>query len=278
MERKKVNAVIKGTENLKYDQGYETFFTEYLATGRNNGFPLTDDVKALADRLCPDNTNPMKNMRALFDEVSSYLHYRNPKNKDIRSSVNDDEPVDRSKHRLDLIVEEHKQGNLNNHVDSSTAGSSEHCLQKKGGGCTDLHTLLVTMARYKGIPSRIQFGSRLPNAGGEVVYGEDKIPGYRCIVEFYAPGFGWVPIDAAQAGNSSVNSKGEELPNAKEIRDSYFSGMDNKRVSFFEGRNVKLATGNPDEEGPQVNLFIGAYALVDQKPHKGFLRTMKVGK
>lgn len=139
---------------------------------------------------------------------------------------------------------------------SSQQGDATYCLANGGGACTDMHSLFCALARARGIPTRFCFGSLL-KAQNE---GKELDPGYRCWVLFFVPNYGWVPADMAAANL------------APEKKESYFGGLDSRRVLFSRGRNLDLA---PKQDGPPVNLFIRAYVEVDGKPYTAFDRTLK---
>jgi transglutaminase-like putative cysteine protease len=75
-------------------------------------------------------------------------------------------------------------------------GAAEDCMKNGGGCCTDLHSLFIAMARSQGIPARLQFGYRLKSEKE----GTDYDPSYRCWVEYFLPGSGWVPTDNRRRG------------------------------------------------------------------------------
>lgn len=138
---------------------------------------------------------------------------------------------------------------------SSQEGDAAYCLLNGGGACTDMHSLFIALARARGIPTRIDFGSLLP----EKNEGKTVNPGYRCWVLFFVPGYGWVPSDMAAANL------------APETQNFYFGGLDARRVLFSRGRDLTLT---PKQNGPPVNLFIGAYVEVNGKPYKDFTRRL----
>ena len=179
-------------------------------------------MKALADRLCGSETNVVRQARRLYDYV-----------------------VDNNQHYSKSPTA----------PKSSSQGDAEYCLANGGGACTDLHSLFGALARARGIPTRICFGSLLkaPNEG------KAMDPGYRCWVLFFVPGYGWTPADLAAANL------------APEKKDFYFGGLDARRVLFSRGRDLTLA---PKQDGPPVNLFIRAYVEVDGVPYTGFDRTL----
>ena len=69
------------------------------------------------------------------------------------------------------------------------------------GKCADLNALFVALARAQGIPSRDVYGVRV--AGSGLGYkslgreGGDITSAQHCRAEFYASGYGWIPVDPA---------------------------------------------------------------------------------
>jgi len=127
-------------------------------------------------------------------------------------------------------------------------GAAEDCLVQKGGCCTDLHSLFIAMARARGIPARLEFGYRLQakNAGKEVD------PGYRCWVEYFVPGSGWVASDIVVADGQTI-----------EQREEWFDRLDADRIWCSRGRNYDLV---PRQSGPRINTMIIGYAEIDGRP------------
>lgn len=183
---------------------------------------VTPDMIALADKICGPEQNVVRQARLLFDwVVDNTNHYSRP-----------------------------------NAPKSSGKGSAAYCISEKGGSCTDMHALFISMARARGIPTRLQFGSLLKPANE----GKAMDPGYRCWIEYFVPNYGWVSADLAAANTNPTK------------RDFYFSGLDERRIRFIEGRDLELC---PRQEGPRLNLLISAYVEVDGKPHTTFKRVLK---
>ena len=126
-------------------------------------------------------------------------------------------------------------------------GDAENCLAQGGGCCTDLHSLFIALARAREIPARLQMGYRLQakNAGKEVD------PGYRCWVEYYLPGYGWVCADIVEA--DAPDGLGPKR---------WFTGLTERRVWLNEGREFLL---NPRPAGGRVNTMSIGYAEIDGK-------------
>jgi hypothetical protein len=127
-------------------------------------------------------------------------------------------------------------------------GAAEDCLANGGGCCTDLHSLFIAMARSQGIPARIQFGYRL-NAQKEDT---DYDPSYRCWVEYYLPGSGWVPTDivVADAGESDARAKS-------------YGTLDARRVWLWQGRSLELS---PKQAGAPIETMLCGWAEIDGRP------------
>jgi transglutaminase-like putative cysteine protease len=127
-------------------------------------------------------------------------------------------------------------------------GSAEDCMAQGGGCCTDLHSLFIALARSQGIPARLQFGYRLTAANEGKV---DADPGYRCWVEYFLPGRGWVPTDIVVADSGDAAG-----------RTSAWGTLDDRRVWLWEGRGFTLA---PAQTGGPIQTMIVGYAEVDGK-------------
>ena len=174
---------------------------------------VTPEIEAMARKAIGGEAGPAVQMRKLLEFVASYAdHYSKDKTKP-----------------------------------TCGIGDAGDCMANLGGCCTDLHSLYVAMARSVGLPTRMQFGYRLlaKNEGKEVD------PGYRCWVESFLPGYGWVPADIVEA-----DAEGGD----KEL---WFNGLSERRLWLNEGREFVL---NPEQSGPRVNTMIMGYAEIDGVP------------
>jgi transglutaminase-like putative cysteine protease len=115
-------------------------------------------------------------------------------------------------------------------------GDTERACDIRKGNCTDFHSLFMSLARAKGIPSRFVIGFPMTAPNGADV---GVVKGYHCWAEFW-DGKGWMPIDASDA---SKNPK---------LADYLFGNLDAERVQFTVGRDLELTppTGEP------LNYFI----------------------
>jgi transglutaminase-like putative cysteine protease len=123
-------------------------------------------------------------------------------------------------------------------------GSSEDCLDHGGGCCTDLHSLFIAMARARGIAARMQYGYRLLDAKE----GPEFDPGYRCWVEYFIPGAGWVPTDIVAADNA-----GAEHPYR-------WASLSPYRVWLWEGRSFELT---PPAKAGRIDTMLCGWAEID---------------
>jgi hypothetical protein len=124
-------------------------------------------------------------------------------------------------------------------------GSAQDCLAHGGGCCTDLHSLFIAAARAAKIPARMQYGYRLNAAKENTEYD----PSYRCWVEFYLPGSGWVPTDivVADAGDASA-------------RKQFYGMLDARRVWLWEGRGLELV---PRQASAPIETMSCGWAEID---------------
>lgn len=127
-------------------------------------------------------------------------------------------------------------------------GDAEACLAQGGGCCTDLNSLFVALARARGIPARLNMGYRLPEENS----GQWVDPGYRCWVEYYVPGYGWISADVVEA--DAPDGKGH-------VR--WLTGLTPRRVWLNQGRQFRFADAKSTTPVNHMNI---AYAEIDGKP------------
>jgi transglutaminase-like putative cysteine protease len=130
-------------------------------------------------------------------------------------------------------------------------GDSERFCDVKRGNCTDFHSAFMALARSEGIPVRFSIGFPLKADR------EGSVPGYHCWVEFWAPGQGWVPVDASDAAKTKEPVKKAYL----------FGNLDADRFDITTGRDLTLS---PPQKDGLLNFFIYPYVEVDGK---AFLET-----
>jgi len=208
---------------------------------------VNDQVKAISAQITGGETNPILAARKLYDWTLQNIDYW----------VKDPD-----------------------HLKASPVGSTEYCLGKKTGNCTDFHSLFASLSIAAGIPARMIYGSLLkPTLNGMAVDGS-----YHCWIEFYAPQVGWIPLDASLANIygkpfdlTDKNKNLVELTTAtgyhgldKSKIDYYFGNIDDRRVVWSMGRDLMMQPAQDD--GP-VNSLPKAYVEVDGKSSTDFTRT-----
>ncbi|MBC8017335.1 MAG: transglutaminase domain-containing protein [Verrucomicrobia bacterium] len=139
-------------------------------------------------------------------------------------------------------------------------GTGDVCalLNKPGGKCADIHSVFVALARAAGVPAREVFGIRMGKKERE-----DVTTWQHCWAEFYLPGYGWVPVDAADVRKAML-TENLKLSDAKtaEYRAYFWGGIDPYRVKLSVGRDMIL---NPPQPGEPVNYLMYPFARVGGK-------------
>jgi len=132
-------------------------------------------------------------------------------------------------------------------------GDALYACNIRKGNCTDFHSLFIAQARALGVPARFIMGLPLPENKTE-----GTIAGYHCWAEFFLSDKGWIPIDASEAS---------KFPEKKE---QFFGGLDEHRIAFTLGRDIKL----PDSAAEPLNYFIYPYVEIDGLSHKNIQPTL----
>ena len=125
-----------------------------------------------------------------------------------------------------------------------------------GGKCGDLNALFVGLARSVGIPARDIYGVRVAKsrygyaslgANAEVIS-----KAQHCRAEFYAEGYGWIPVDPADVrkvvleeppGNLALNDA-----KVRAARERLFGSWEMNWLAYNYAHDVKL----PGSNGPQI--------------------------
>ncbi|HYB73016.1 MAG TPA: transglutaminase domain-containing protein [Candidatus Sulfotelmatobacter sp.] len=212
-------------------------FAKYLEA--NKYVVIDDEIRKLADQIVGNETNPVRMARKLYDWVLENVDYwvKDPKNKK-----------------------------------ASPVGSTTYCLQFRTGNCTDFESLWASLARAKGIPTQIVYGSFLKPD----LRAQDQDQSYHCWAEFYAPGLGWVHHDVAVAdlyeGDYPITAENERLVRLTASDgtfgkdpakvDYYFGNLDERRVVWSRNRDLTMS---PKQDGEPVNALPKAYVEVDGK-------------
>ena len=115
-----------------------------------------------------------------------------------------------------------------------------------GGKCADINAVFVALARSAGIPARDVYGIRIADsARGYKSLGKsgDITKAQHCRAEFYASGYGWMPVDPAdvrkvileETGGLAVND-----PKVLAIRDYLFGNWEMNWMAYNYDHDLLL--------------------------------------
>ncbi|MCY1200509.1 hypothetical protein D9M72_119400 [compost metagenome] len=115
------------------------------------------------------------------------------------------------------------------------------------GKCADINSLFVALARASGIPARDAYGLRV--ADSELGYKSlgkagDVTKAQHCRAEFYAAGYGWIPVDPADVRKVMLEEPPGELPltdaKVRAARVMLFGAWEMNWVAYNHGHDVVL--------------------------------------
>jgi transglutaminase-like putative cysteine protease len=113
-----------------------------------------------------------------------------------------------------------------------------------GGKCADINAMFVGLARAVGIPARDVYGIRVaPSALGYASLGaaSDNISkAQHCRAEFFAQGYGWVPVDPGDVRKVIL----EEPPGRLELDDRRVIAARNRLFGSWEMNWLAYNTGH----------------------------------
>jgi transglutaminase-like putative cysteine protease len=179
---------------------------------------VDDKTRILAHKIVGAETNMLNQARQIYDYVVSTLTY--------------------------------------DAAQQSWKGSTEHALVCSVGNCNDIHALFISLCRSLGIPARLVLGQALePPAPGQE---SCELCGYHCWSEFFAPGLGWVPVDASCA--CKYGTRG------------LFGNLEMNHIAWSVGRDIQL---QPTQQGEPILFFAGPYAEADGRPHLKIRRSVR---
>ena len=175
------------------------------------------------------------------------------------------DPVAQGKAMFDWVVE-------NTQYDPQSAGCGSGDVNamldsgRLAGKSADIALLFVGMCRSMGIPARPVFGMRIDYSrlfGGLGMTGNLR-QSQHCRAEFYAPGYGWIPVDPADVRKAILD---ERLTSADSklvvLRKLLFGFWEMNWIGFNAAQDVELrgATGKslPFLIFPQVKTAEGQF-------------------
>ena len=124
---------------------------------------------------------------------------------------------------------------------------------RMGGKSADIALLFVTLCRSMGLPARPVFGlridySRLFTGLGVSGAGADLSQAQHCRAEFYAPGYGWIPVDPADVRKASLDERlGNADPKRVVLKKLLFGFWEMNWIGFNAAQDVELrgTSGKP---------------------------------
>jgi transglutaminase-like putative cysteine protease len=128
-----------------------------------------------------------------------------------------------------------------------------------GGKCADISALFVALSRAAGVPARDAYGIRVADSQlGYKSLGKagDITKAQHCRAEFYAEGYGWVPVDPADVRKVML----EEPPGNRTMDDAMvrasrvmlFGGWEMNWVAYNHGHDITL----PGSKQPAVPFLM----------------------
>ncbi|MGH8680080.1 MAG: transglutaminase-like domain-containing protein [Burkholderiales bacterium] len=125
-----------------------------------------------------------------------------------------------------------------------------------GGKCGDLNAMFVGLARSVGVPARDVYGVRVaPSEYGYKSLGvgsPNVTRAQHCRAEFFAAGYGWVPVDPADVRKVVLEEPPGKLavndPKVEAARKRLFGSWEMNWLAYNMGHDVKL----PNSSGPKL--------------------------
>jgi transglutaminase-like putative cysteine protease len=125
-----------------------------------------------------------------------------------------------------------------------------------GGKCGDLNAMFVGLARSIGVPARDVYGVRVARSEhgyASLGVGSPTVTrAQHCRAEFYAAGYGWVPVDPADVRKVVLEEPPGKLaiddPKVTAARKRLFGSWEMNWLAYNMGHDVKL----PNASGPKL--------------------------
>jgi transglutaminase-like putative cysteine protease len=125
-----------------------------------------------------------------------------------------------------------------------------------GGKCGDLNAMFVGLARSAGLPARDIYGVRVaPSKHGYKSLGAGSpniTKAQHCRAEFYAEGYGWVPVDPADVRKVILEEPPGKLaiddPKVAAARKRLFGSWEMNWLAYNMGHDISL----PGSSGPKL--------------------------
>jgi transglutaminase-like putative cysteine protease len=125
-----------------------------------------------------------------------------------------------------------------------------------GGKCGDLNAMFVGLARSVGVPARDVYGVRVARSEhgyASLGVGSPNVTrAQHCRAEFFAAGYGWVPVDPADVRKVVLEEPPGKLavndPKVEAARKRLFGAWEMNWLAYNMGHDVKL----PNASGPKL--------------------------
>lgn len=124
------------------------------------------------------------------------------------------------------------------------------------GKCADINALFTALARSVGIPARDAYGVRVATSNhgfNSLGKAGDVTRAQHCRAEFYAAGYGWVPVDPADVRKVVLEEVPGGLPvddlRVRAARAMLFGQWEMNWVTFNHGADVPLPGARDKRDG-----------------------------
>lgn len=115
------------------------------------------------------------------------------------------------------------------------------------GKCADLNGLFTALTRASGVPARDVYGVRVDDsARGFKSLGKsgDISKAQHCRAEFYAAGYGWIPVDPADVAKVALEEQPgglpKDAPKVRAARAMLFGGWEGNWMAYNTAADVQL--------------------------------------
>ncbi len=129
-----------------------------------------------------------------------------------------------------------------------------------GGKCADINAVFVGLCRAAGVPARDLYGIRVaPSRLGYKSLGANTQSisrGQHCRAEFFAQGYGWVPVDPGDVRKVALEEPPGKLamdhPLVVAARKRLFGSWEMNWLAFNTGQDIAL----PNSRGPKLPFLM----------------------
>ena len=159
-----------------------------------------------------------------------------------------------------------------------------------GGKCADINAVFVALARSVGLPARDVYGIRIADsARGYKSLGKsgDITKAQHCRAEFYASGYGWVPVDPADVRKVILEETGGLAvtdPKVIAIRDYLFGNWEMNWMAYNYDHDLALPGSALGKKGdipflmyPQAENTEGRFDSLDPDNFKYKITSRRIG-